>query len=154
MERLLATAGDDEPWSFLFRTDGTVRFLFCPWSSVEDEDFDGNIDGLDLPWSPERVQAIDGGADPTEEELEQWRRAVAYQLADGSDWSAAVSIVPLWVDGAISGYAAFVCESSDPDETPALEGIFASVQEATDALARRGAILDRRNARGAAARER
>jgi hypothetical protein len=86
LERLHATADDDEQWSFLFRTDRAVNFLYCPWSVTEDWEFDGETQGLSLPWSPERLQLIrDGDADPNEEELRQWRRAMCRKLAPGSD---------------------------------------------------------------------
>ena len=40
----------------------------------QDWEFDGEIEDLGLPWSPERLELIKRGeADPTEEELHQWR---------------------------------------------------------------------------------
>jgi hypothetical protein len=114
--RLDATADDDEQWSFLFRTDGCVGYLYCPWSATEDWDFDGTIEGLDLPWSAERLNLIkDGKADPTENELRQWRQAKCRSLASGSDWCWIAWIVPLWIDQKIAGYALFV--SSVPSVT-------------------------------------
>ena len=53
-----------------------VGYLYCPWSKTEDLGFDGTIEGLDLPWSAERLNLIKHGkADPTENELRQWRHA-------------------------------------------------------------------------------
>ena len=110
LERLYATADDDEPWSFVFRTDGALSMNYCPWSETEDWEFDGEIEGLGLPWSPERLKLIKRGeADPTEEELQ------------------------------IAGYALFVGASEgDPYEAPILEGVFDSPEEAEAALAKKG----------------
>ena len=112
LERLYATADDDEPWSFVFRTDGALSMNYCPWSETEDWEFDGEIEGLGLPWSPERLKLIKRGeADPTEEELQ------------------------------IAGYALFVGASEgDPDEAPILEGVFDSPEEAEAALTEKGAV--------------
>jgi hypothetical protein len=51
LERLDATADDDEQWSFLFRTNGATDLLYCPWSVTEDWEFDGETEGLRLHWS-------------------------------------------------------------------------------------------------------
>ena len=112
LERLYATADDDEPWSFVFRTDGALSMNYCPWSETEDWEFDGETEGLGLPWSPERLKLIKRGeADPTEEELQ------------------------------IAGYALFVGASEgDPDEAPILEGVFDSPEEAEAALTEKGAV--------------
>jgi len=112
LERLYATADDDEPWSFVFRTDGALSMNYCPWSETEDWEFDGEIEGLGLPWSPERLKLIKRGeADPTEEELQ------------------------------IAGYALFVGASEgDPDEAPMPEGVFDSLEEAKAALTEKGAV--------------
>ena len=112
LERLYATADDDEPWSFVFRTDGAFCLFYCPWSETEDWEFDGEIEGLGLPWSPERLKLIKRGeADPTEEELQ------------------------------IAGYALFVGASEgDPDEAPMPEGVFDSLEEAKAALTEKGAV--------------
>src|SRR5437016_1975551 len=84
-ERVTASADDEEQWSFLFRTEGAVNLLYCPWSATEDYEFDGDIEGLDLPWSPDRRRLIeDGEATPDDEELRQWQRAKALELAGGA----------------------------------------------------------------------
>lgn len=75
MQRLQATRLDEEQWSFLFRTEGSLGLIYCPWSAVEDWEFDGDLDGLELPWSDERIEEIEEGDDPTEAELTEWRRA-------------------------------------------------------------------------------
>jgi len=145
LERLDATANDNEQWSFLFRTDGFVGYLYCPWSETEDWDFDGTIEGLDLPWSAERLNFIKyGKADPTENELRQWRQAKCRSLASGSDSCWIAWIVPLWIDQKIAGYALFVCSSyGDLNEAPFLEGIFASLEEARVFLTKQGALDER-----------
>src|SRR5262245_11651503 len=55
LERLYATADNEEKWSFVFRTDGAGCWPYCPWSVTEDWEFDGEIEGLGLLWSPERL---------------------------------------------------------------------------------------------------
>ena len=68
MERLLATADDDEQWSFLFRTNGSICLNYWPWSMVEDDPYDPGIQGLDLPWTAERRRSLEAGdAEPNEE---------------------------------------------------------------------------------------
>ena len=54
-ERLAATADDEERWSYLFRTEGSIGLVLCPWSTTEDWEFDGKVDDLDLPWSKSRL---------------------------------------------------------------------------------------------------
>ena len=139
LERLYATADDDEPWSFVFRTDGALSMNYCPWSETEDWEFDGEIEGLGLPWSPERLKLIKRGeADPTEEELHQWRRAKC-KLAANCHWFA--WLTPLTINEKIAGYALFVGASEgDPDEAPILEGVFDSPEEAEAALTEKGAV--------------
>ena len=140
LERLYATADDDEPWSFVFRTDGALSMNYCPWSETEDWEFDGEIEGLGLPWSPERLKLIKRGeADPTEEELNQWRRAKCRKLAANCHWFA--WLTPLTINEKIAGYALFVGASEgDPDEAPILEGVFDSPEEAEAALTEKGAV--------------
>jgi hypothetical protein len=114
LERLESTADDKEEWSFLFRTKGSVGLIYCPWSTTDDWDFDGDIEGL--PWIiPERRDAIkQGTADPTEEELGQWRQAKCRELAAGSDWVRPAWIVPLTVGEEIAGWALFLCDEYSP----------------------------------------
>jgi hypothetical protein len=134
LKRLYATADDDERWSFLFRTEGAVGLLYCPYSETEDLDFDGELEGLILPWSPERLNLIkEEKADPNEEELDQWRRALCRKLAAGSDWCRPAWIVPITIGREIAGYALFLCNAAD-DSDPSLEGVFDSLQDAKAAL--------------------
>lgn len=141
-DRLSATADDDEQWSFLFRTDGAESYLYCPWSLVEDREFDGDVEGLSLPWANTRTKLLQqGNAQPTKKELHQWRQAICRNLAAGSDSCWIAWIVPLWVDRTIAGYALFAGASyATPDEPPCLEGIFTSVEKALALLKRQGAI--------------
>lgn len=138
LERLEVTADDEERWSFLFRTEGAVDFIYCPWEEVEE--FDGDVEDLDLPWSPERLELIEEGeAEPTEQELAEWRRAKCQQLADDSECAQTAWIVPLHVDGQVAGWALFLC-GDDPDEAPTLNGVFATIDAGKAALAVVGAI--------------
>ena len=129
----------EENWSFLFRKEGAVSYSFFPLSGLDDWDFDGDADGLDLPWTPDRVEEIEAGADPTEAEFEQWRWAKCKSLADGTDWTWVVWIVPLRVEGEVAGYAAFLC-SPDADD-PSLHGVFPTCEDAERALSHEGALL-------------
>jgi hypothetical protein len=146
LERLHATAHDEEQWSYAFRTDGAVGFLYCPWFVTEGWEFDGETDELELPWRPERRQLIDrGGAEPDEEELRQWRRAKCRALADNTEYSWIAWAVPVRIEGATAGYALFVSgPDHDPDDAPILDGIFDSLEEVKAALAAEGAVADER----------
>src|SRR5947208_10186242 len=88
LQGLEATANDEEPWSFLFRTEGAVGGLFYPFSGVDDDLFDGEA----------------GEDAPSEEELRQWQKEKAEQQV-GSEASSAIWIVPLQVGGTVAGYA-------------------------------------------------
>ena len=145
VERLEATADDEEQWSFCFRTEGAADFVYCPWSVTKDLEFDGETDGLDLPWSAERLDLITRGeAEPTEKELHEWRRAKCREFATSTDDCWIAWIVPLWIKKKIAGYALFVSDSAaDPDEAPVLEGVFDSHDEARVALANAGAVADK-----------
>src|SRR5262249_5435589 len=132
---------EEEEWSFLFRTEGAVSLIYYPWSEVEDLEFDGGVDGLNLPWTPERLDLIKRGkAEPDEEELRQWREATCRQLATGTEWSSVAWIVPLVIDQKTARYALFLVESPDPDDPPVLAGVFDSADDAQAALAVEGAI--------------
>jgi hypothetical protein len=81
LERLLASADDDEQWSFLFRTKGAVSLLYRPWSVTEHWEFDGETEGLELPWPSERLNLITRGeADPREGHL-----PIAFRTSDLND---------------------------------------------------------------------
>ena len=140
-----ATADDEEPWSFLFRTNGSICLTYCPWSEVEDYPYDRRMRGLDLPWSPERRKLIEAGdAEPNEEELLQWRRALAKQTATESEDMVLIWIVPLAHGPAIDGFAAFAVGGGEgPDDPPVLEGVFESMDEARNTLAEKGVFGDK-----------
>jgi hypothetical protein len=146
LERLNATVGDDAPWSFLFRTDGAVNLLYCPWSATEEWEFDGETEGLDLPWSPHRLELIEeGDVEPNDEELRQWRQAMARKLAAGSGWSWSAWMVPLRIERETAGYALFVSDAGgDPGDSPMLKGIFTNLEEAKAALRVIGAVAEER----------
>ena len=61
LERLNATADDDEQWSYAWTGEGAVNFLYCPWSQFEHEEFDGWVSDLNLPWSEARLRQIENG---------------------------------------------------------------------------------------------
>ena len=141
LDQVEATREDDEQYSFLFRTPGSLSFTICRYRETEDWEFDGNLGGLDLPWAQariERLRSSDAGLTP--DELQQWRRAKCRQLAAGSDWSSPAWIVPLMPTGYVDGYALFLCEGADAESYPVLEGIYQTVDAATAALRLHGAI--------------
>jgi hypothetical protein len=144
LERLQATAHDEERWSFLFRTDGAVGFLYCPWFVTEDWEFDGDTAGLDLPWDRGRLALIDrGDTEPTQEELAQWRRAKCRLLATFTDWAWIAWVVPVREEGRVAGYALFVADANGhPDDAPHLQGVFDSLEEAKAALMTEGAVAE------------
>src|SRR5262245_48398079 len=82
LQRLNATAYDKDQWSFAWSGMGAVCLSYCPWSELDDWDFDGTIEGLDLPWAGERLELISRGeAHPNKKEMRQWRRAMCRRLA-------------------------------------------------------------------------
>jgi hypothetical protein len=145
IERLAATADDEEPWSFLFRTNGSICLSYWPWSEVENYTYHPAMKGLDLPWTPERRKLLEAGdAAPNEEELLQWRWAVAKQMATESEDKVLIWIVPLAHGPAIDGFAAFAIDGAGgPEDPPILEGVFESIDEATAALAEKGVFGDK-----------
>jgi hypothetical protein len=138
VQLLRATANGDEPWSFLFRTEGAENFLYCPWSWTAEDEFDGEVDQFNLPWSTERKNSLSaGGAEPTELELRQWREAKCRWAACGTDWCLPAWVVPVSLRATIGGYALFLCET---EGEPRLEGVYDSRVEAKAALTKVGAI--------------
>ena len=143
IRRLRRTANDSERWSFAYRTEGAEGFIYCPWSTTIDWEFDGGVDGLELPWSADRKEKIaSGNNDPTELELRQWREAKCRWAARGTDWSSPAWAVPLWIRGEIAGYALFLSEAPDPQAEPFLEGVYDTLDEAKSALLNVGALDD------------
>src|SRR5262249_37762580 len=127
----------------LFRTEGAQTITYCPWTATQDMDFDGTVDGLDLPWSDERSDLIERGkAEPTREELQQWREAMCRALID-SDQSWIAHIVPLWADKTVAAYAVFATDgTSDPDLPPVFKGVFDTLEAAQAGVAADGAVAD------------
>ena len=110
-------------------------------------DFDGNVTGLSLSWTPERTPLIESGkADPNPEELLQWRQATARDWAANTERAHIAWIVPLWVRKKIKGYALFLCGdegaglAGDEDFSPELSAVFDTLEEAMDALRRKGPV--------------
>ena len=140
LEGLAVTADEEERWSYLFRTEGSVGLLFCPWSTTEDWEFDGTVDDLDLPWSRSRLALIaSGDADPNEEELRQWRRAMCHDMVGYADDLLPVWIVPVTAKR-ITGYALFLCLGETDGDEPVLEDIYESLDAAKAALTMMGAV--------------
>jgi hypothetical protein len=135
MERLYATADDVERWSFAWGGAEAVCLSYCPWSELEDWEFDGTTEGLDLPWSNERLGLIKRGeVSLNEEELRQWRQSMCRLLAVRGEAFTAW-IAPVTVDKTLSGYATFLFHyGAAPEDAPTLKGIFATLSEAREAL--------------------
>ena len=143
IERLYATADDEEQWSFLIRTKGSMDYLYYPWSEAEYMEFDpDDLEDRGLLWSEERLKELaDGTAEPTEEELQQWRVTRCYELANASDYSWVGWIVPLIVGDVTEAHALFLCRP-DVDHTPDLHGAYESFDDAKTALELEGAVAE------------
>jgi hypothetical protein len=143
LEQADATADDDERYSFLFRTPGSLDFTYCSYSVTEDWEFDGAIEGLDLPWDQARIDTFrNSDVELTPEELRQWRRAKCRSLAAGSDWSSFAWVVPLRPAGDVEGYALFLYGGEDPEVPPNLEGVYLTAEAAVSVLRRLGAVSE------------
>lgn len=142
VDRAYATADDEEEWSFLFNTIGSIGDVYMPWSEVEDLEFDPVEYGYsNLDWTEARKAALaDGSVEPTKEEIEEWRIGQCYWLAEHSDGSWASWITPLVVDGEVEGYALFLCHP-EADRSPDLEGVYETADEARLALESEGAVV-------------
>ncbi|TPN41376.1 hypothetical protein [Mesorhizobium sp. B1-1-6] len=133
--RATATRNNDERWSFLFRTQGRIGYFFCPFPAVDQ--FDGDLEGLNLSWKSRRVAQIDAGADLTSEEYGEWRRAYCdRQVETGADGVWPVWIVPIRLEGQIAGYATFLCQQDDPS----LGGVYETIEQAEAVLSEQGAL--------------
>jgi hypothetical protein len=132
------TKDDTEQWSFLFRTEGSVGHVYSPWAEYEDREFDGGLYQLDLLWTLERRDELTSGrADPTAQELHEWREASCRWASNYTDWCYPACIVSLRPRGLqVKGYALFLCQY----DSPVLEGIYESVEEAKIALVRIGSM--------------
>src|ERR1700755_289591 len=98
----MATADDaNDPWSFLYRTEGSDNVGYCSWDAGDSAMFDRDLEGLDLPWTPERLDLIKRGeAAPTQEEAPQWGEAHCPKMLMNDDEAIeSAYIVPLWIDG-------------------------------------------------------
>jgi hypothetical protein len=144
LQRLMATADDaNDPWSFLYRTEGSNNVGYCSWDAGDSAMFDRDLEGLDLPWTPERLDLIKRGeAEPTQEEARQWVEAHCRKMLMNDDEAIeSAYIVPLWIDGKIAAYALFLSGDSDyPYDAPAFRGVFETVEEAKAAVAPDGLI--------------
>ncbi|RVC79881.1 hypothetical protein EN745_14680 [Mesorhizobium sp. M4A.F.Ca.ET.022.05.2.1] len=130
-----STRNDEERWSFAFKTPGAVGYFFCPFSAVEE--FDGDLEGLNLSWEPERVAQIEDGEDLTPEEFGEWRRAYRdQQVKAGADDVWPVWIVPIRLGGLIAAYATFLSQHDDPT----LGGVHETIEQAEAVLSEQGAL--------------
>ena len=143
LERLNATANDEEEWSFLFRTKGSMDYLYYPWSEAEYLMFEPDgLEGRGLLWSEKRLKELaEETAQPTEEELQQWRVTECYRLANASDYSWVGWIVPLIIGDVTEAHALFLCRP-DADHTPDLHGAYESFDDAKTALELEGAVVE------------
>ena len=142
LERLNATADDDEQWSYAWGGEGAVSFAYCPWSQFEHEEFYGWVSDLNLPWSEARLRQIEDGGDLNETELHQWRRAKCRRMADAGE-AGGTWIVPMKADKEIEGFAVWLYSvGAAPEDPPILRGIFDSIDEAKAALSDEGIISE------------
>jgi hypothetical protein len=143
VERLRATA--DDGWSFL-TSEGAVDLACCPWQEVEYEEFDGDVEGMDILWKPERLKLIERGeSDPDEEELLQWRREQQRQRVSSACASIAC-VVPVRIGSAVAGHALFYSPyGGAPEDEPQLWGVFETFEEAKSSLLLEGPVVDFRS---------
>jgi hypothetical protein len=142
LQRLNATAHHEERWSFAWGSKGAVCLSYCPWSELEDWDFDGTIEGLDLPWGKKRLELISSGeVNPNKNEMRQWREAMCRRLALlGEAFTA--WITPVTIDGKIGCYAVFLLHyGAAPEDAPILKGVFSTLHEAKEALTIDGVVI-------------
>jgi hypothetical protein len=124
-------------WSFL---SSGKQYAYCPFDYHSE--FDGTIDGLSLPWSQRRRDAIDGGDELTPTEFRQWQRGRA-EATEVGDACAAFIVAVAGVLGlpAEMGVAVFVGDPGDAaEDTPWLDGVYATVSDAEAALGKRGVL--------------
>jgi hypothetical protein len=142
---LRKTKNDDEQWSFLFRTEGSVDLSFREWASIDEEEFTGELDGLDLPWPKQRKEEIEhGAADPTEKELAEWRRARwRAQVEAGSDdfeyKAEIIWIVPVSTRTGLRGWVTF---SSPYERDPQACSAHDTLEDAVAALRAEGWVSE------------
>jgi hypothetical protein len=142
LEQLEATRHNDEAFSFLFRTEGSFDVFYCDHSTVEELDSVGDLEVLDLPWDKARIEFLSNSeaeptpADLTPEEVGQWRHAKCQRILRGEDYDdpKIAWVVPLRPEDVIEGYALFKIWSEEPDEPPALWGVFPTAEAAITAL--------------------
>ena len=142
LRRCDETADDDEQYSFIFRTEGAFELNFCGWDVFEDDEFDGDLRDLDLSWSDQRKRELEmGPAEPTVEELDEWRRALAERAA--LDCREIAWFTPLSPRGSVVGWALFRClTDGDPDIPPSLVGVFPSLEQAKAAASGAGFLIE------------
>jgi len=140
LERLEASANDEERWSYAWGGEGSVNLSYCQW--LEHDEFDGTVRGLNLPWTPGRINEIERGADLDETELRQWREVMCRRTADAGE-GYTVWIVPVTDGKPPEGFAVFMWHYGNASEDPpSFEGVFESIAEAKAHLAVGGVISD------------
>ena len=139
-EQLERSRHDEEQWSFLFRTPGAIGFLYCPWTVVEDWEFEGDLSLIADQLSTDRRQRIERGVDSlTEAELLRLRKRKCEEYAAGSDWSQPAWIVPLSEGAEVIAWA-LVLSPDDGGLDPFISDIYESLAAAIKALESEGAL--------------
>ena len=142
LRRCDETATDEEQYSFVFRTEGAFELKFCGWDVFEDYEFDGDLRDLGLSWADQRRRELEIGiAEPTAEELDQWRRAQTKRAA--LDYCEIAWFTPLSPRGSVVGWAFFRCPTEgDPDIPPNLVGVYPSLEQAKAAASEAGVLIE------------
>lgn len=127
-------------WSFLGSRRGE-QFSFCPFDYHWE--FDGTIDDLRLNWSKRRRGEIEEGAELTKKEMVQWQKARAEATGIGEACVAHIEPTALVLGSDVEpGYCVFVAYMGGAaEDLPGLEGIYSTIDEATDALKKRGSLV-------------
>jgi hypothetical protein len=144
LQRLEASADDEERWSYAWGGEGAVDFSYCPWAAYEDEEFWGVPPGIKLPWPPERIEQLESGEeDPNEAELRQWRKAMCRLNAENGEAFVAW-ITPMRNKmGAVEAYALWLFSvQGAPEDPPVLDGIFDTCDDAKAKLRSEGYLKE------------
>ena len=74
-----------------------------PWESAQEIEWDGGAEGMQDVWPDERIDAIERGDDPAEEELLEWGKANIRRGFDYEDLAHYFTILPLTLPSGIEG---------------------------------------------------
>ena len=115
-----------------------------PFSKFEDLYFNGDASRMAGIWSVERTAQIDAGADPTDEELHQWRIEEARHYVRGTDYCETYSLMSVETSDGRRGVVLITDQmwhgfEGDPGTMTAIDA-FETVSDAMEHLSKLGVI--------------